>query len=1293
MPRNLSGVYTLPAGNPVVPGTTIDANWANSTLQDISNELTNSLSRTGAGGMLAPFRIDDGNVTGPGLSFLNETNTGYYRLAAGSTAFSILGVNTLQMNTTAVTVPNTRTLNAQGNALVGGTFGVTGAATFASTLAVTGAITATGGVLGNVTAAAGTSSFNDVTISGSLDMVAGSSATITGLSNPTNASDAANKSYVDTQVATRLALAGGTMSGAIAMGTNKITGLGTPTADQDAATKAYVDSVAQGLDIKASCRAATTGNITLSGTQTIDGVAVIAGDRVLVKNQSSAAENGIYVAAVSTWSRAADANTWDELVGAFTFIEDGSTSDNSGWVCTVAPGGTLGVTAVTFDQFSGAGQVNAGTGMTKTGNTLNVNTASSSRIVVGADEIDLATTGVTAGTYKSVTVDQWGRITAGTNPTTLAGYGISDAYTQTQTDSLLAGKLSLSGGTMTGTFSMGGYRITSVADPVNAQDAATKNYIDTIFGSTTSAAASAAAAASSASSASSSASSASSSASSASTSATNAATSLFNFRAQYLGPLASNPTVDGNGNPVAAGDLYYNTVANEMRVYNGSTWLAAYIPATGYLPLTGGTMTGTINFAAGQTISGYLTTATAASTYSALASANTFTTNQTITANTSTDALRITQTGSGNALYIEDVAADATPFVVSSTGAVGIGTTTPDNVTSAGIALVSNDGFYPQVVNRNKSNDTTASYLVFDKDRAGAIVQNGDSLGNILFRSFDGTNYLQSAAIIGYSDAAPGTNDVPGRLTFLTTADGAAAPTERFRIANTGAWGLSGANYGTSGQVLTSNGSGAAPTWQTASAGGSITATATGSISNGAAVAVNSDGTVSAVATTVIPLSAGTPATVGSPSAPPSFTCQCAVNSSTVVAFTRSNANGYFVGVVGTASGSSITWGSHQTITTTNIYYASCAYLASVDRICVYAWDGDNSQWIVFLISRSGNTLSLVTSSSPWGAGTTGNIQSGCAFDAGNTLYTVSSNGSYALEVSRLAISSSSIALQSSTTFGNDAYGNATSIAFDPSTGNFVVTYTDGSNYGVARLITSSSTGPKVTFLSGSTGDPVPVYVPSIQKIVVVLRNSSVAGSAFAAVTANISGSTLTFGSVQNLSTSVGGIYGINVTWDSTVNVILVTCTSGAGNSVLSGTISFSGTTPIVGAALATLLSTSLSTSYNNQALVYLSGSAKSALIYNTTGSGSPPSTWRSVMVTAPGNIFNTQFFIGFSSAAYTNGQTATVNVVGGSNSSQAGLTAGTKYYVQNDGTLSSTATTQPYAGIALSATRILVRG
>jgi len=541
------------------------------------------------------------------LSYLNETNTGLYRSGSGSVWMSVLGVNTAQFSTVGLTIPSGRSFTNQGSTFLTSTLAVTGATTMASSLIVTGAITATGGVNGNVTGnvtSSGTSTFAEVVISGSLDMTAGSAATITGLSTPVNASDAANKGYVDSVLGGKLSLTGGTMTGAIAMTNTKITGLATPTADQDAATKAYVDSVAQGLDAKASCRASTVANITLSGAQTIDGVAVIAGDRVLVQNQTSAAANGIYVAAAGAWARSSDASTWDSLVSAFTFIESGTVNGNNGFICTIAPGGTLGTTPVTWAQFSGAGQVIAGTGMSKTGNTLNVNTASSARIVVGADEIDLATTGVTASTYQSVTVDAFGRVTGGTNPTTLAGYNISNAYTTAQVDAALALKLNLTGGSMTGVIAMGANKITGLADPTVAQDAATKSYIDTIFGSTTSAAASASAASASASAASTSASNAATSATNSATSATNSAASYTTFNNQYLGSKASDPTVNNTGGALVAGNLYWNSTVSEMRVYNGSAWVAAYLPAAGYLALTGGTMTGAITFVGGQTFPG-----------------------------------------------------------------------------------------------------------------------------------------------------------------------------------------------------------------------------------------------------------------------------------------------------------------------------------------------------------------------------------------------------------------------------------------------------------------------------------------------------------------------------------------------------------------------------------------------------------------------------------------------------------------------------------------------------------------
>jgi hypothetical protein len=239
---------------------------------------------------------------------------------------------------------------------------------------------------------------------------------------------AAKISDFDTQVRTNRLDQLAAPSASVSFNSQKITSLATPTDATDAATKAYVDALGgQGLDVKESVRVATTANITLSGTQTIDGVAAIAGDRVLVKDQSTASENGIYAVAAGAWARSDDASTSAQVTaGLFTFVEEGTVSGNAGFVLTTDNPITLGTTGLTFNQFSGAGQVDAGAGLTKTGTTVDVVTASVERIVVNADSIDLATAG-TAGTYKSVTTDAYGRVTSGTNPTTLSGYGITDA--------------------------------------------------------------------------------------------------------------------------------------------------------------------------------------------------------------------------------------------------------------------------------------------------------------------------------------------------------------------------------------------------------------------------------------------------------------------------------------------------------------------------------------------------------------------------------------------------------------------------------------------------------------------------------------------------------------------------------------------------------------------------------------------------------------------------------------------------------------------------------------------------
>jgi hypothetical protein len=175
-----------------------------------------------------------------------------------------------------------------------------------------------------------------------------------------------------------LALAGGTMSGAIAMGTNKITGLGTPTDSTDAATKGYVDNAVVGIDWKASVRAATTSDITLSSDlengDVVDGVTLVTGDRVLVKNQSTGSQNGIYVVKASgAPDRSTDADSGTEVTANFAvFVEEGTVNADSGFTLTNNGAITIGTTALVFTQFTGLGQVTAGDGLTKTGNTLNV---------------------------------------------------------------------------------------------------------------------------------------------------------------------------------------------------------------------------------------------------------------------------------------------------------------------------------------------------------------------------------------------------------------------------------------------------------------------------------------------------------------------------------------------------------------------------------------------------------------------------------------------------------------------------------------------------------------------------------------------------------------------------------------------------------------------------------------------------------------------------------------------------------------------------------------------------------
>lgn len=322
--------------------------------------------RANGGGAGAPTTLANAE-----LAFNEQTNILYYGTGTGGVGGSATSVIPIAGNGAFVDVTNNQTIGGVktfSSTIVGSVDGNAGTATKWATardLSLTGDGTATLTAVdgsANVSAAltlatvnSNIGSYTKITINAKGLATAGSQASLTDLSAPT---------------------------ADFGFGGYKLTNLADPVSDQDAATKIYVDNVAQGLDVKASVVAATSSNITLSGAQTIDGISIVAGDRVLVKSQNNAQENGIYVASNTSWSRSTDANTWNELVSAYTFVESGSTYADTGWVCTVNAGGTLGVTPVTWSQFSGAGTYQAGTGLTLTGNTFSI-----------------TNTGVTAGSY------------------------------------------------------------------------------------------------------------------------------------------------------------------------------------------------------------------------------------------------------------------------------------------------------------------------------------------------------------------------------------------------------------------------------------------------------------------------------------------------------------------------------------------------------------------------------------------------------------------------------------------------------------------------------------------------------------------------------------------------------------------------------------------------------------------------------------------------------------------------------------------------------------------------------
>lgn len=371
------------------------------------------------------------------LAYNEQDNILYYGFgdAGGGNASSIIvigGKGAFVDLTTNQTIGGVKTFSSQITGSISGNAGTATALATSRSISITGDMTWTVNFDGS----------GNATAAGTLATVNGNTGTFTKLTvNAKGLVTAASQ-------ASRSDLSAPTAD--ISNGGFKITNVADPVNAQDAATKNYVDNVATGLDWKASVRVATTAalaitsrtstTLTLGGTSlTIDGQTMANGDRVLVKNSTTGTgagtwDNGLYtvggIGSSVVLTRATDGDTWGELPGSAVFVEVGTANSDTGWVCTIDQGGTLGTTAITFAQFSGSGTYTAGNGLTLTGNTFDV-VGTTNRISVAADSIDIdaAYVGQTSiTTLGTIATGTWSAMAIAVNKggTNITSYAVGD---------------------------------------------------------------------------------------------------------------------------------------------------------------------------------------------------------------------------------------------------------------------------------------------------------------------------------------------------------------------------------------------------------------------------------------------------------------------------------------------------------------------------------------------------------------------------------------------------------------------------------------------------------------------------------------------------------------------------------------------------------------------------------------------------------------------------------------------------------------------------------------------------
>lgn len=539
---------------------------------------------------------------------------------------------------------------------------------------------------------------------------------------------------------------------------------------------------------------------------------------------------------------------------------------------------------------------------------------------------------------------------------------------------------------------------------------------------------------------------------------------------------------------------------------------------------------------------------------------------------------------------------------------------------------------------------------------------------------------------------------------YQTFADAGVADGEtvRYVIEDGTNWEIGSGTYTASGTTLSRtvsesnnsdaaiNLSGSAKVMVTAAAedlasGPEVTAVASGTLSTGDTVIVNSDGTVSAVSSVNVSQSYGSVTQFDSGGLWLAATYDASAQKVVIVYYDDYN-NDYLTAIVGTVSGTSISFGTEVVVSSIVPAYISVAYDANAERVVIAYRNAGNSFYGTAIVGVvSGTSISF---GSPVVYNSSTSSYNAIVYDSNAQKVVITWGGTSGGAIVG-TVSGTSISFGSSTTFNSSGtyYGNTT---YDSNAQKIVTVYNDGGNTNSGTAIvgtvsgTSISFGTAVVFNSGSTSYFGIDYDANAQRVVIVYRDNA-NSNYVTAIVGEVSGTSIAFNGTETVISQDYSNY-IAVTYDPNAKKVVVNFQEGANSSINAFVV---GTVSGDSISFGTIVNPDSGTSSGWQAATYDASAQKVVILYYRSGS-------KAVVVQAPYSTttLTAENFIGFSDASYSDTATAKVKIVGSVTEDQSSLTAGQAYYVQADGTLGTTADTPSvFAGTAVSSTKLIVKG